>query len=229
MTKKNKRKILISITGDQEKHWKSKLEDIERYKIKEIGLFLERFTKSQRDKIYKALSESKIESIPLVHIRNDMKKEELLFLFDNFGSKYFTIHEDSFKYLEKWKGYYKYLFLEMNIDNFVSQSVRVNKIGGFCVDLAHFKIEITKWSREFEYIFERRKTDRYFKCNHLNGYSSGKNRDMHTVERLQDFEYLKTLPKFVFGDIISLETENRIKDQLEYKKYLTKMIDEILD
>ena len=52
---------------------------------------------------------------------------------------------------------------------------------------------------------------------------------MHTVERLKDFDYLRTLPKFVFGDIISLETENRIKEQLEFKRYLTKMLKEILD
>lgn len=228
MIAKKQRKILVGVTGAKEKDWKDKMKEVKKYRIKEIGLFLERFEKKEREKIYEALPKSGIKNIPLVHIRNDMTKEELSFLFCNFNSKHFTIHEDSFKYLEKWRGYYKYLFLEMNTDNFISQSVKVDRIGGFCVDLSHFKVEITKWSREFEYIFKRRKTDRYFKCNHLNGYSARRNIDMHTVERLKDFDYLKTLPKFVFGDIISLETENRIKEQLEFKKYLDKMLKEIL-
>jgi len=221
------KKILIGITGSKENHWRSKMEEIDKYKITEVSLFLERFREKQRDKIYKALLKSSIKEIPLVHIRHDMKKKELIFLKKNFGSSYFTIHEDSFKIMNKWRGFYKHLFLEMNTDNFVSKSVNVNKIGGFCVDLAHFKIEATRWSKEFEYVFKRRKISRYFKCNHLNGYSPSRNTDMHTIKRIEDFDYLKTLPKFLFGDIISLETDNSIAEQLEFQIYLYGMLDNL--
>jgi len=37
---------------------------------------------------------------------------------------------------------------------------------------------------------------------------------------LKDFDYLTTLPKFVFGKIIAIETYNSIKKQLEFKKHL---------
>ncbi len=132
-------RIIVGITGNKNIHWQNKLKEIKKHRISEVALFLECFTKNQRQQIYQALLKSNIKSIPLVHIRNDMSKDELKFLIKHFGSKYFTIHEDSFNILEKWKGYYNKLFLEMNTDDFVSKIVEVEKIGGFCVDLAHFK------------------------------------------------------------------------------------------
>jgi len=221
------KRLLVGITGFKENHWKSKLKEIDRFGITKVSLFLERFEKKQRNKIYDALLKSDIKEIPLVHIRNDMSKKELDFLFDKFSSRYFTIHESSFRYLKKWKGYYKYLYLEMNTDNFVSQSIKVSRIGGFCVDLAHFKIEATKWSEEFEYIFERRDTSHYFDCNHLNGYDPDKNMDMHTVSGIKDFDFLKTIPEFLFGDFIGLEMNNCIEEQLRYRKYLIWFLNEL--
>jgi len=217
-------KILISITGSKENHWRNKLEEIDKLKISKIALFLENFKLSQRKKIYRALLNSKVKRIPLVHIRNDMTRNELIFLAQNFYSLYFTIHEDGFKILYKWRGFYKNIFLEMNTDNFVSSLVKVNKIGGFCIDLSHFKVAEEKWSKEFEYIIKRKKIAKYFICNHLNGYSYQKNTDLHRIKSLKDFDYLKTLPKFMFGKIIALETENSISEQLKFKSYLIKLL-----
>jgi len=223
------KRILFGITGHKDNHWKNKLKEIDKLRISTVALFLERLNESQRKRIYKALLTSKIKKIPLVHIRNDMKREELVFLVKKFGSSCLTIHEDSFKVLNKWKGFYKQLFLEMNTDNFVSHSVKVRKIGGFCVDLAHFKREEEKWSKEFEYTIKRRKISRFFACNHLNGYSFERNMDLHTIKNLKDFDYLKTLPKFLFGNVIGLETENRISEQLEFKKYLVKFLNKLFN
>ena len=67
-------KILVSITGRKEKEWRSKLKEIEKLNIKECALFLELYDKEQHYKIYQALLESKIESIPLVHNSEAMGK-----------------------------------------------------------------------------------------------------------------------------------------------------------
>ncbi|MCD6177724.1 hypothetical protein J7K03_00455 [bacterium] len=226
MKKDFSKKILVGITGYKDIHWQRKLREIDKFGITKVALFLERFDKNQRKKIYKALLESRIKDIPLVHIRNDMTKEELSFLVKNFGSLYLTIHEDSFNVMQKWRGFFKRLYLEMNTDNFISRKVDVSRIGGFCIDLAHFKVEATKWSKEFIYIFNRRATKRYFKCNHLNGYSYEKNTDIHFPKKLSDFDYLKTLPKFVFGDVIALEMDNSISTQLKYKDYIVDILNE---
>ncbi len=224
MSNNLKKRIIVSITGNENIHWQSKLREIEKHKISKVALFLTRFKKRQRINIYKALLGSNIKEIPLVHIRNDMDREELKFLNKNFNSCFFTIHENSFNILKKWKGYYKKLFLEPNFDNFISKKVKIKKIGGFCIDLSHFKVAKQKYSKEFEYVIEKRKNQSLFVCNHLNGYSFEKNIDLHTIRKLSDFNYLKTLPKFLFGKIIAIETENSISEQLKFKKYLIKLL-----
>lgn len=222
------KRILVSITGEEEKDWRDKLDEINTLKIKEVALFLELYKKDQREKIYKALLDSKIKSIPLVHIRHDMTKDELKFLKNNYKTKYFTLHEINFQQddILKWKGFYKNLCLEMNFDNFVSKKVKVEKIDGFCVDLAHFKVGMEMLSKDFEYVFNRKGVKKYFDCNHLNGWDPKTNRDMHTIHSLSDFEYLKTMPNFLFGKIVALETFNSIKEQLKFKEYLAGLLGE---
>ena len=224
MNKKNLENLItVGITGSKDIHWKSKLAEIEKFKIDKASLFLEQFsTKIQRKKIYKAILESRIKEIPLIHIRNEMDKDELSFLLEKFKNSYLTIHENSFKYLEKWKGFHKNLYLEMNYNNSVPRNVDVKKIGGFCVDLAHFKASEERWTKEF--LYESSKNKKYFKCNHLSGFSFKQNRDVHFPKNKEDFNYLKTLPKFIFGNVIAIEINNSIKEQLEFKKYIIKLL-----
>lgn len=222
---KIKPNILVSITGRTEKEWRDKLEEIKKAGIKEIALFLELYEKDQREKIYKALLISPVVKIPLVHIRHDMIKSELALLNGRYGTRYFTIHEINFirNDLKNWRDFYKNIFLEMNFDGFVSKKVAVEKIGGFCVDLAHFKVAMEKLNDDFEYVFKRKKK-KLFLCNHLNGYDPEKNIDMHTIRGLKNFDYLKTLPKFVSGKTIALETFNSVEEQLKFKKYLIRIL-----
>lgn len=217
------KKILVGLTGKKSDDLILKIKEVNKLGIKEASLFLESVEKPEREKIYASLLNSKIKNIPLVHIRHDFEKNELEFLRKKFKTEYFTLHEENFQHNDilKWKGFYKNLFLEMNFDNFVSKKVKVEKIGGFCVDLAHFKVGMEKLNKDFEYVFDKKKDKKYFDCNHLNGYNPKTNCDMHIINDLSDFDYLKTLPKFLFGKVIALETFNSIKEQIEFKKYLS--------
>jgi len=220
-----KSKLLVSITGRNTKDWQSKFKEVEKYKLNEVALFLEWYEREEREKIYKALLKSNIKKIPFVHARHNMEKEEFDFLSKQFQTEHFNIHEDSFKTLEKWKGIYKKLYLEMNYDNIVPHCVHVKRIGGFCIDLSHFMASRERDTEDFDYVIKRKNLHKLFVCNHLNGYSPQEKRDKHTVTSLKDFDYLKTLPNFVFGKIIAIETYNNIKEQLRFKKYLTKLLD----
>jgi len=223
MLKNNiEKRMLLSITGKTQKDWVSKLEEIKKYKINTVALFLEHYKIKQRKKIYNELLKSSIKKIPLVHIKNDMRKWELKFLIEKFNSQYLTIHESSFNILEKWKGYYKKLYLEMNYDNYLPSNVKVEKIGGFCLDLSHFKSSEESWTKEFFYMINKNK--KYFKCNHLNGYSYEKNTDLHTIKNLAEFNYLKTLPNFIFGRAIALETFNNLNEQIKFKRYIINLL-----
>jgi hypothetical protein len=220
--------ILVGITGKDENDLIAKIKEADEMKIKEVSLFLEFLDKEQKQKVYAELLKSKIKSIPLVHIRDGMSKDELKFLKTKFKTKYFTIHEINFQNddILKWKGFYKNLCLEMNFDNFVSRKVKVEKIDGFCVDLAHFKVAMEKLTKDFDYVYIRKNMPKYFDCNHLNGWNPETNCDMHTIHDLKNFDYLKTLPNFLFSKCIALETFNSVREQIEFKTYLTGLLTE---
>ncbi|MFH1332538.1 MAG: hypothetical protein ABIH63_04630 [archaeon] len=224
MAKDFTKKILVGLTGWKKKHWQEQLEEINKHNIRKIALFLEMFKPEQRKKIYEALLKSKAKEIPLVHLRNDMNIKEIKFLIKKFKTKYFTIHENTFRVMRKWNGNNKKLYLEMNVDNRVPKNVKINRIGGFCVDLSHYMVEKKLNSREYDYIEERRKVKKYFRCNHINGYSYKKNKDLHTVKSLREFEYIKKLPNYLFGEVIGIEVFNSIKEQLKFKEHLIKLL-----
>jgi len=223
--RKLEKKIFVSITGIKKKDWKDKINEINKRKIKKVSLFLSAFPKEERKGLNEALLSSCIKEIPLVHLRGQDDGIEVIEFFQkNFKTKYFNIHEDAFDNLKKWKGYEKKLLLELNYDGKLEKNVKVKKVGGFCIDLSHFKASQEKWSKEFLYVINRRKIKKYFKSNHLNGYDYKKNRDVHVVKSLKQFEYLKTLPKFLFGKIIAIETWNTIEEQLKFKKKIIKIL-----
>lgn len=217
------KKLIIGLTGKTAIQVINKIKDADKFNIEEAGLFLEILTLKERKKVYIELEKSKIKKIPLIHIRNDMKKWELKYLEKKYNPTYMTIHESTFKYLKKWKGYYKKLFLEMNYDNKVKNYVNVEKIGGFCIDLSHFKSGEERWAKDFEYVLKN-KDKKKLLCNHLNGYLWKKRKDLHRIRNKKDFNYLQTLPEFVFGQKIALEMYNPIKEQIKYKKHLIKML-----
>ena len=227
--RKLRKNILVSITGKKKKEWEDKLKEINKRKIKRAALFLSAFPEKEREGLQNALLNSCIKKIPLIHLREeDVSSNDILFYIKNFKTKYFTVHESYFKNLNKWKRFHKKLYLELDYNNKLSKKVMVKKIGGFCIDLSHFKISSENFSKEFFYILNKRKIKKYFKCNHLNGYNPKKNEQMHVIKSLKDFDYLSTLPKFVFGKIIAIETWNSISEQLKFKKRIIEILKERL-
>jgi len=217
------KKLIVSLTGRKKKDWQNKLKEINQHRLQEIGLFMEVFSLRERAGLLEALKNSCVKKIPLVHIRSDTTKQEILFLKKNFGSRYFTIHEPHFHILKQWRGYYQNLYLELNTDDHLAKYVNVEKIGGFCVDLAHFKKEVTKQIKEYRYTIEEIGKVK-FACNHVSGYSYSRNTDLHTIKSVRDFDYLATLPHNLFGQVMAFEFFNPIKEQLKYQKLLKKSL-----
>ena len=211
------KKLIVSLTARHRRDWQNKIKEIKKYRLREVALFMEILPPAERKGLLDALTEAGVKKIPLVHIRNDNTKKELDVLYKKFGARYFTIHEFHFKYhiIRHWRNYYKNLYLEMTTDNHVSPKVKVEKIGGFCMDLAHYKKQVTLQDEEYLYIIEHLKTAPTG-CNHLSGYSYKRNKDLHHVSRAREFEYIKTLPHNLFGKVIAFEIFNPLKDQLRF-------------
>lgn len=225
MTKKDfLEKFYLSITGKGDIAWQSKLKEINQLGIEEVAIFLTQFKAKERENFYKFLLKSPIKRVPLVHLRDDVDKKEIDFFIKNFKTEYFNIHEEHFVILDKWKDYWGKLYLEMDYNDLIAKNVKVEKIGGFCVDFAHFKSAIARGSTEAYYIFLR-KNKAKIACNHLSGYSEEGNCDIHDATGVKDFDYLKTLPEYVFSKVIAFEINNSIKEQLEFKSYIVNIFE----
>jgi len=220
-------KILLSITGEKSFDWDSKLKEINSRKIEKAAVFLERFDKKERDNFYRLLLKSTIKSVPFVHLRDDVAKEEMKFFIDKFGTQYFNIHEEHFQLLDQWQGYWDKLYLEMDYDSKIAKDVKVRRIGGFCVDLSHFKAALNRGAKEAYYIFLR-KNKIEIACNHLSGYVPETMKDLHVVNDLSSFDYLTTLPKYVFGKVIALEVDNSIEEQIKFREYISRLLENYL-
>jgi hypothetical protein len=213
-------KILLGLTGRNVQECLAKIAEAKKRQLREAALFLEQIDAPGRRLVYRALAGSGIKKIPLVHLRRDMSRAELVSLTKRYKTRYFTIHEDHFRTINRWRGFYRRLYLEMSTDDYVAPNVKVEKIGGFCVDLAHYKKQSILDNRDFTYVYRRRGNRRLFACNHLNGYDYDNNADLHLIGSKADFRYLKTLPRFIFGRVIALEMYNSLAEQIKYKKYL---------
>ena len=223
-----KSEILVGITGRNLTEFKDKVEEVNSLGISRVSVFLEFYNKDKRKKLYKVLKKSGIKEIPFVHARHDMKLEEYEFLIKTFKTKYFNLHIDAFELIEKRKLKWikRKILFEHSYHDTITKKLNMKDIGGFCIDLSHFKSAEQRHTNEFKFVVSNKQNSKIFIANHLNGYDPIEKRDIHTITSTKDFDYLRTLPKFVFGKYIALEMFNSIKEQLEFKEYLIPILKE---
>lgn len=219
----SQKNLLIGLTGKSDRQVITKIYDADKLKITKAALFLEFLNKQQRQSVYKVLISSRIKTLPLVHSRTDMGTDELDFLIKRYQTKFFTIHEDGFKQLKKWDKYRQFLFLELDYNDKLPENIRMEKIGGFCIDLAHFMADWQRKTKEYTFIQEK-SGQKIFACNHLNGYTYKGKKDIHRPRNANDLKYLKSLPKFILGKTIALEMNNPIAEQLKYQRAIIKLL-----
>ena len=243
MEKKNKKifngvkpKILLGLTTTRGSDWREKIKEIDKFKIKEIALFLTCVDVKKRKGIYKLLEKTGLLEIPFVHLRDDFEEWEFEYLIKKFKTKAFNTHFDRLdeKFLKNSSKYKKFIYLENNW-NFCDEMLKWFKIfPGFCLDASHFE----------NYCVIQKSPDQKNLPKHLKKYKIGcahfsavKKKPFleidesverniyvsHLMKDLSDFDYVKKyknfLPKFC-----GIELENSFKEQLEAKKYLEKIL-----
>ena len=223
-----KSEILIGITGRNLEEFKEKVREVDSLGIKRVSIFLEFYNKDKRKKLYKVLKKSGIKEIPFVHARHDMKFEEYMFLSKTFDTKYFNLHIEAFDLIEKMnlKWIKRKILFEHSFHDTITKKLNMKDLGGFCIDLSHFKAAEQRKTNEFKFVIANKQNSKIFIANHLNGYDPIEKKDIHMITSTKDFDYIKTLPKFVFGKYIALEMFNGVKEQLEFKEYLIPILKE---
>lgn len=209
---------IVTYLGD----WRQMVKDVGRFKLKEVSLFLTGASFSERQQIYQALKDSEVKRIPHVHLRHDMQERELNFLVSHYHTKIFTAH---YQHLKRYKnfGHKKKIFIECNngqarIKNFNT----LKSVGGVCIDLAHLEYFRLLLPHYYEITCQAAKNYRVG-CNHLsavlpNGLS------YHRAYKFSDLDYVKNISQKYFSRYICLELINSIEEQLEFKKYIAKLL-----
>lgn len=203
--------------------WKKQAAEVDRLGLKEISLFLTGAAICERQEIYQILERAGVKKIPHVHARHDFLEKEFDYLTKRFKTRAFTIHFQYFKFFKKSK-HLKRLFIESNrgsggIKNFNP----FKKIGGLCIDLSH----ITKFKivSPNDYLMALAAAEKFrIGCNHVSAYNKKDRRAWHFVRNKKELDYLADIDKKYFSKYICLEIGNSIKQQLEFKKYIAKLL-----
>jgi len=235
----NKR-ILPSLTTITPGEWRNKVKEIDELGLKEIALFLTTLNSSEREELYNLLEKTGLERIPHVHLRNDMSFSELDYLSSKYKTEVFNVHSENSSYpsLLDYKNYYKQIYVENTSENTPTEN-DLKKYAGLCFDFAHWHSAVIESGETCKRNIDLKSFAKKYKIgiNHVSAIKKEKNvyydrianknffgYDSHWIDDLSEVDYVKKYKNYL-ADIISIELENSLKQQLEVKKYLEKILD----
>ena len=223
------RKIFPSITTISS-NWREKIKEIVKLGLREVCLFPTCLEKSEREELYKLLEKTKIEKIPLVHLRHDMNSEELDYLMKNYQTEVFNTHtERKYPFLYNLDKYKNIIYIENT--SLPLDEEEIKNFAGVCIDFSH--LEINRVLNRERYKNDIEILEKYpCGCNHISAIKKipfrEKNKveydDFHYLEDLSELNYLKKYPAKYFSSIIAIELENNIEEQLKAKNYLIDLL-----
>ena len=103
-------KILYGITGKNITEILTKIREFSKAGVTEVAYFPSMIPLQDRMRALEALMESNIKTIPLIHARHDMDRDEIDLYRKLFKTEFFTIHEMNWVQLPSWYGHLKHLF-----------------------------------------------------------------------------------------------------------------------
>ena len=215
--------------------WRNKIKEICDLNVKEIAIFPTCLNKEERKELYKLLENSPIKKIPFVHLRGDMQTKEIEYLIKNYGTEIFNMHsEKEYPYVKDHLKFREKICIE-NVYYPLNEK-EVKNFLGVCVDFSHLENDRLLYKKKFEHniqIVEKFSV----KCNHISSFrketrldSESKydkcsiRYDFHYLKKFSELDYLKKYPLKYFSRYIAIELENSIKEQLEIKNYIEKII-----
>lgn len=226
------KEILPTITTTKPDYWREMINDVNKYDLKKIALFLTVTTPPLRQEIYQKLSEIKNLEIPFCHIRTDMANDELRLLKDHFGTQIFNIHPLKDYPLDHNLGEYKKDVLIENLYPMLPTVDELKQFGGICLDLSH--LENTRLSMDSVYSEMVDLLDKFpIRANHISAVTKDLHfdetdhtyrYDRHFYDDLSQFDYLKNYPANYFSNYLAIEVANSIPEQLKAKAYIENLI-----
>jgi hypothetical protein len=230
MTKTLAFEVYPSITTSLGSNWKETLADVKRLNLRKICLFLTGASMAERKKMYLALEDSPVKTIPLVHLRNDMEAWEAEYLMRRFKTQIFNVHsKKEYKFSPSlWEYSKRHIAMELTHTSIEDE---LSDYAGICLDVAH--VENNMLSKNSLYDSFLGCLAKYpVKVWHVSAIKKKKffwlptfswKYDIHKYKDLSEFDYITKYKKYLVP-IIALELVNPIEEQLEAKEYVTKLL-----
>jgi hypothetical protein len=231
------KEILPSITTLKygESNWRDLIDEVDNLEITRIALFLTGLDREDRSECYERLFNLVIKrglTIPFVHARHDMPADEYEMLMENFGTESFNLHPESqikieFPLHDELRAH---IYIE-NCRDLVSDDLK--GFAGVCLDLSHLEDSRMFWSEDDFLDIIKILNHNPIGCNHISAISETPKLDTyfnsnycsrHTLNSLDELNYLKDYPKDYFGKYIANELTNKISRQLEVIEYIKDLI-----
>ncbi|MFA6526129.1 MAG: hypothetical protein WCT26_01800 [Candidatus Buchananbacteria bacterium] len=222
--------ILPSITTTHHAFWREKITEAKKLGLTEAALFVSAISLEERQELYARLKETKIKSIPFVHLRSDMELDEIQYLIDNYGVKAMNIHsKKEFPLAHNLTSLKDVIYMENTTEHIADE---VPNWAGICFDVSHHESKRLKGEMFYDEIQDL--LEKYpIGAWHLNSIKPqaipshhGKSitYSWHSFENLSELDYCVRYKKLLPQHVIALELENPLSEQLRAKDYVEKLL-----
>ncbi len=223
--------IYPSITSISKNGAFEKLKEVNQLKLTTISFFPTGLSATERQAFYQQLKTSSVKKIACLHLRNDMQKKEINWLIKTYQVDYLNIHPQGSLY--PFNLDLSFCRDQIYIENSFTliQEEELKKYAGLCLDFAHLENDRLLRLRvylEINKLIKRTKVGwahigAITAKPYLSPISNRLTHDNHFFTSLSQFDYLKKY-RPILPFVLALELENNIKQQLEVKQYLEKIL-----
>jgi hypothetical protein len=223
-------RVYPTITTISQKAYFNKIREVAKLGLREVCFFPTMVGFEERKKICKLLVKTSVKYIPLVHLRNDCRPEEIKYFMVKYKTRHFNIHSQNRHPLQyDLAAYKKFIYLENSHQSPVKGEV--GRWAGICLDFAHLEDLRLRQKNIFSRYWRLTKKH-YIGCAHLSAIKIKPSLnlddgqliyDSHYFQNLSEFDYLKRYRK-ILPVIGAIELENSIAEQLTVKAYLEKIL-----
>ena len=200
------------------------IEELKISTCRAISLFPTCMNTDQRQDLYRELETIPGLKIPHVHLRTDMKDEEIEYLMKRFSSEVFNIHpgKSEHPYIPESEKFLKKIYIENSGE--VPEEEELTRYGGLCIDYSHWENGILQENPSYG-DFETLAQKFPIGCCHLSAIMLDEKSpwggfDHHHFRSTADMIFLKKYQNFLPPRWLSMELENSLPQQLEAKAFL---------
>lgn len=222
-------KVLVCIStfvGD----WRQQISDIKKKGITECALFMTGLKKEEKPELFECLSDVSQLAIPFIHLKSDIAVKELELFCTKYKTQFFNIHSENEYPQENDLSAFSSKILLENSSPITAEEA--GKWGGICLDISHLENDRLMGSKQYDHICDL--LEQFpIHANHASGIAKvpamvpggiEPTYDRHVLESVDQYEYIRNIPKKYLSPIIALEITNDIDTQLQAKEYIENIL-----